>query len=265
MIERVLEQRRAISDILSADRKTRHLVPSWQDLDVQESVNLALRPLQEFTDALSGEIYVSVSYVKPALHLLKTSVLVEKEDDTDLTKSIKVKILDYMNTKYDDPGTQELLDIASFMDPRFKVTYISREKVEDIKSRIMSEMKDSAQKEGTPSENTEAQTMEPPSEKKTKRSLGSLLKTNPSPTPTASFMHLEQAVEAELNSYLFSPIIHSEADPLAWWKLHQVTYPKLTKLAWKYLCIHATSSPSERLFSISGNVVTCLRTCLKPN
>ncbi|XP_034145491.1 zinc finger BED domain-containing protein 1-like [Esox lucius] len=170
-----------------------------------------------------------------------------------------------MNTKYDDPGTQELLDIASFMDPRFKVTYISSEKVEDIKSRIMSEMKDSAQKEGTHSENTEAQTMEPPSEKKTKRSLGSLLKTNPSPTPTASFMHLEQAVEAELNSYLFSPTIHSEADPLAWWKLHQVTYPKLTKLARKYLCIPATSSPSERLFSTSGNVVTCQRTCLKPS
>ncbi|XP_034145490.1 zinc finger BED domain-containing protein 4-like [Esox lucius] len=44
MIERVLEQRRAISDVLSADRKTRHLVPSWQELDVLESVNLALRP-----------------------------------------------------------------------------------------------------------------------------------------------------------------------------------------------------------------------------
>ncbi|KAJ8006377.1 hypothetical protein DPEC_G00134590 [Dallia pectoralis] len=151
------------------------------------------------------------------------------------------------------------------MDPRFKVTYISSEKVEDIKSRIMSEMKDLAQKEGTHSENTEAQTMEPPSEKKTKRSLGSLLKTNPSPTPTASFMHLEQAVEAELNSYFFSPTIHSEADPLAWWKLHQVTYPKLTKLARKYLCIPAASSPSEMLFSTSGNVVTCQRTCLKPS
>jgi len=81
--------------------------------------------------------------VKPVLHLLKTSVLAEKKDDTDLTKFIKVKIMDYMNTKYDDPGTEEPLDIASFMDPRFKFTYISSEKVEGIKSRIMSEMKHS--------------------------------------------------------------------------------------------------------------------------
>jgi len=98
---------------------------------------LALHPLQEFTDALSGEIYVSVSFVKPVLHLLKTSVLAEKKDDTDLTKFIKVKIMDYMNTKYDDPGTEELLN--------FKFTYISSEKVEGIKSRIMSEMKHSTE------------------------------------------------------------------------------------------------------------------------
>ena len=67
--------------------------------------------------------------------------------------------------------------------------------------------------------------MDPPSNKKAKRSLGSLLKTSPGPTtPNASSMQLEQALEAELNSYLLSPTIDSEADPLAWWKLHQVTY-----------------------------------------
>jgi hypothetical protein len=77
---------------------------------------------------------------------LNTSVLAEKEDDTNLTKTIKVKILDYMNTKYDDPATQELLDTASFMDPRFKVSYISSEKVQDIKTRVMSEMKETARK-----------------------------------------------------------------------------------------------------------------------
>ncbi len=109
MIGRVLEQRRALSDVLSADRKSRHLVPTWQDLDILESVNQALQPLQEFTDALSGESYVSVSCVKPVLHLMKTSVLAEKEEDSDLTKSIKMKILDYMNNKYDNPATQELV------------------------------------------------------------------------------------------------------------------------------------------------------------
>ncbi|CAI5669823.1 unnamed protein product [Oreochromis niloticus] len=146
MIERVLEQQRAISDVISADKKSRHLIPTWQDLEVLESVNQALHPLQDFTDALSGESYVSVSYVKPVLHLMKTSVLAEKEEDSDLTKSIKKKILEYLITKYENPATQELLDMACFMDPRFKVSYTSTDRVSDIKTRVMSEMEAVAQK-----------------------------------------------------------------------------------------------------------------------
>ena len=88
MMERILEQRQAISNVLSADRKTRHLVPSWQDLDVLESVNLALHPLQVFTDALSGESYVSVSYVKPVLHLLNTSVLLNTTEMKETARKV---------------------------------------------------------------------------------------------------------------------------------------------------------------------------------
>lgn len=50
MIARVPEQEKAIAKVLSADKKTRHLTPSWQDIDVLESLN----PLADFTDALSG-------------------------------------------------------------------------------------------------------------------------------------------------------------------------------------------------------------------
>ncbi|XP_067274669.1 E3 SUMO-protein ligase ZBED1-like isoform X1 [Pseudorasbora parva] len=259
MIQRVLEQQRAISDFLSANRKSRHLVPSSQDLDVLESINQALQPLQEFTDALSGESYVSVSYVKPVLHLMNTSVLAANEEDSDLTKSIKMKILDYMNSKYDNPATQELLDMTTFMDPRFKVGYISSDKVSDISARVMSEIEATVSKEQSLSN----QDHQGPSDvilKKAKKSLGSFFKTSPAPSSVVP----SHAVEAELNSYLVSPTIDSEMDPLTWWRLHQVNFPHLSKLARKYLCIPATSSPSERLFSTAGNVVTCQRTCLKP-
>jgi len=54
---------------LSADKKVRHLIPTWQDLDVLESVSNSLGPMLDFTDALSGDEYVSVSFVKPVLQL----------------------------------------------------------------------------------------------------------------------------------------------------------------------------------------------------
>ncbi len=92
-----------------------------------------------FTDALSGEAYISVSYLKPVIHLLNTEILSPKESDTELTKEIKTKALEYLNDKYTDPATDELLTMATFMDPIFKTMYMSTEKLEEIKVRAASE------------------------------------------------------------------------------------------------------------------------------
>ncbi|KAG2460046.1 ZBED1 protein, partial [Polypterus senegalus] len=94
MIQRVLEQERAITQVLSSDKKTRHLALTWQDIDVLESTDKAIRTLLEFTDALSAQSYVTVPYVKPVLHLFQTSILAHQPEDTELTMSIKTKILD---------------------------------------------------------------------------------------------------------------------------------------------------------------------------
>ncbi|KAJ8333738.1 hypothetical protein SKAU_G00410570 [Synaphobranchus kaupii] len=60
----------------------------------------------------------------------------------------------------------------------------------------------------------------------------------------------------ELNIYLQTTEPDSETNPLEWWKQHEVNFPLVAMLAKKYLCIPTTSSPSERAFSASGNIVT---------
>lgn len=116
MVKRVLEQKRTITEVLSKDKKTRSLVPTWQDVDVLESIDAALSSLLEFTDALSGESYVSVSFLKPVMHLFNTSILKEAEDDTELTRTIKTTVMGYLNEKYDDPAMDDLLDMACLVD-----------------------------------------------------------------------------------------------------------------------------------------------------
>ena len=173
IIERLLEQERAVSKILGSDKKTRHLVLHWQELEVLESVHRALKPLVKFTDALSGEDYVTVSYVKPVLHLFESSILAVQEDDTPLTKSIKVTILDYLKEKFADPETNKLLDMASLMDPRFNTTYIAEEKIEDIKLRAMAEMEKMLSDQGAAEATVSQPHEEEPPKKKT---LGSFFK-----------------------------------------------------------------------------------------
>ncbi|KAJ8386988.1 hypothetical protein AAFF_G00161650 [Aldrovandia affinis] len=88
MMERVLEQEKAITQVLAADKKTRHLVPTWQDIQVLESVTAALKPLQDFTDALSGEAYARAASETEAL-LVENTALGESplaEDHTDREK-----------------------------------------------------------------------------------------------------------------------------------------------------------------------------------
>ena len=54
-------------------------------------------------------------------------------------------------------------------------------------------------------------------------------------------------------------------NPLLWWLKNSQAYPLLSKLAKKLLCISATSAPSERVFSVAGQVITKLRSRLRPD
>ncbi|XP_055051262.1 E3 SUMO-protein ligase ZBED1-like [Misgurnus anguillicaudatus] len=154
MVARVLEQQKAITEVLSSDKNNRHLIPTWQDIDVLESMHAALTPLLEFTDSLSGESYVTVSYVKPVLNLFRSSLLKVNDGDTQLTKELKTKIMTYLDEKYADPDTDDLLDMATFVDPRFKGRYIRPEKVGAIQMRAVSEImdEDQGQSQAGPSE-----------------------------------------------------------------------------------------------------------------
>ncbi|KAK0138123.1 Zinc finger BED domain-containing protein 1 [Merluccius polli] len=247
MIQRILEQLPAISQVLN-DRK---------DIEVLEAMNNTLSPLAEFTDALSGELYVSVSSVKPVLHLFETSVLAVQDEDTDFTRSVKSNILKYLQEKYSDPRTQDLLDMATTFDPRFKMNYISEEKKATVRARLIDEMTGVTLAMRNPQPNA----LPVPPMKKGRKTLGSFFKAVQGNKEESSLQH---AVSTELEAYLLACNIDSEDDPLSWWRQNSNAYPRLSVLVKKYLCIPATSSPSERLFSTGGNIVTCHRASLKP-
>ena len=52
-------------------------------------------------------------------------------------------------------------------------------------------------------------------------------------------------------------------NPLDWWRVHHCKYPNLWRLASCILAIPATSAPSERVFSVAGNIVNKKRVRLK--
>ena len=89
MVSRIFEQQQANHQVLHDDCKYRYLVPTWQDIDVLESLNVALGTLSDF---------VTISAILPVIHhILKREVLSIGDDDTQLTKISRLEYLAILN------------------------------------------------------------------------------------------------------------------------------------------------------------------------
>ena len=268
MISRLIEQEKAIKIVLSSDRTASHLMPTWQDMDVWDAINDALLPLAEFTDVMSGEKYVTGSAILPIIHLIETKVLKENSEDKTLTNDIRSAIKSDLLTRNTSDQVVNLLEICSFVDPRFKTKYVRNESA--LKDQVIAEgvatHPADSQQENLSDDNPDNTSDEAPVPKKKKRTLGSLLKSNDDTgIESDSEVSIGEKVNQEVSTYLKVPRLDYELDPLEWWKNNESAYPTLAKLAKKYLTVPATSASSERLFSKSGKVVTPLRASLKPD
>ena len=175
--------------------------------------------------------------------------------------------------KYSDPDINQLLDLATFVDPRFKMDYTKASDVNAVKARVTKEAVEEATALGLmeqhtqeePSQDEEPTETEPPPVKK--RKLATLLKKSRPVERGSSNGNMatpEERVTSEMDLYLQAPQLDTDDNPLEWWKTNHKTFPILAIFAKKYLCICATSSASERVFSTSGIIVSPKRTCLKP-
>ena len=129
MIKRLLENEEEVKHVLVNDWKTAHLLPSWQDMKVLESVNEAMEPLAELTDIMSGSKFVTVSSLKPMLYRLEKQVLVMRRPPDEphpeglLHNKLRANVLQDLLSRYKPIRRQLLLNITTFLDPRFKVCY----------------------------------------------------------------------------------------------------------------------------------------------
>ena len=163
--------------------------------------------------------------------------------------------------------------MATFVDPYFKTTYTQQERIGYIKTRAAAELEKMVvqQEAAVPSPAATVQDEpepEIPASPKKKKTLSSYFDFQ-TPTPNRA-PPTREVIEKELNLYVLLPVAtarpgQKEMEPLKWWQENEQNFPLVAKLARKYLCVPATSSPSERVFSTSGNIVTCHRATLKPS
>ncbi len=72
-------------------------------------------------------------------------------------------------------------------------------------------------------------------------------------------------MDDEINNYTNMVIkVDENSNPLDFWQAHHNQMPILSKIVKKVLCLVASSTPSEQLFSKSGEVISERRSRLTP-
>ena len=244
-------------------------MPTDTEISNMEGFVETMRPFAEITEVMGKEKQVTFSAVRLFLYKLLSIHLIEKPSDSNVMKQIKQVVKSDLEDRYSDPHLMMLLNKACFLDPRFKsLSFLSDE---DRKSVLLSVEEEAAHTKtemvSSKGENPDMSAGGPgPSMKKAKQEskfLSLLEDVLDKLDTTHAGISPQEAANKEIQRYLCIDANRKE-NPTKWWKNYCTQLPLLSTMARKYLCIPATSVPSERAFSTAGNVVNAKRSCLLP-
>ena len=302
MVESVINNDEAVSGVLRADTKYNSLLLSPQDIATLTCVQSALMPWKKLTVLMSADKYPTLSLVAPSIQQLLNRLRQENPSDSNIIQAMKRAMASDLATRYQQDDIKMLLLCAAFLDPRIRhldfitcsdegksneekkqVVDTEKKRVKDeIKRRMVlldakprpcvvkSEVCEGSHNDSPPLPSCSAPAVGLSPSKKPKPDPNyfddffsdiMITKVEPATTPMTR-------AKKELKLYLTLPVENSpnsSFNQLAWWKKNEVQLPMMSRLAKSILTIPATSTPSERLFSKAGMLISKKRANLKPS
>ena len=212
-----------------------------------------LEAVDGVTTTLSGEKYSTLSWCLPLLFGLRDMAKFD-EHDCMILVSIKKELTRQLNQRYqlENLSMDSAPVLAAALDPRFhKLSFLT----DDERSQVHEILVQKASRELACSESSDKSLDAPPVKKKNISVLDRLLGEDIDTSSSSS-------VEQEVTRYFQQQPIKRKDDPFVWWHGNASYFPHLADLARHYLAIPATSTPSERVFSVAGIVVDKRRCAL---
>jgi len=240
MLDSVIRNRIPITHHLLEERTDLSLAPiEWE---VGKELHKLLHPFKIATEQVQLEQNTSAAYVPILSHRLVV-LLEESQSSTQSISQFSSSLLTSLQQR--NFPTPNMLWITAALDPRFK-------RLDPLPTRkriyqsLISMM------------NTSSHLMNESIPQK-KQENEDLILWGRGRVPS------QLSPDKELDSFLYcSPELEPSFFPLSWWKANASLFPRLARLAQKYLSIPATSAPAERIFSLAGQVVSDRRARLDP-
>lgn len=251
MMERILELKGPIAELLTEPGMSAKIgvvdSSTWQVLG--EAVDV-LQPLYEGTKELSGEKITTGSKAIPLTKMLmmRYTFIIEHCQPGTVKSQLATAIFFNLRRRFGELEEIKELALATLLDPRFKTNgFQSTANKERALANIHSELESTYLIE-------EQEDKDKP--QVTPHSRSCLWE----PFDSMVSQHGKNAMDSakqDIHTFLSLPCQPRSSDPLHWWKgLGKDKFPLLFQLAQKYLCIPATSVPSERVFSMAGQIIS---------
>uniref|UniRef100_A0A1X7U5F9 HAT C-terminal dimerisation domain-containing protein n=1 Tax=Amphimedon queenslandica TaxID=400682 RepID=A0A1X7U5F9_AMPQE len=138
MIARVVEQQQPLCAAL-LEVKRADLFPSDNEFIAMDVYLDVMKPLVTITEAISAQKWVTISTLRPLLHKLLKSHLIEESIDTSLAKKMKSEMNNNLSSRYTD-NLLHLLSNAAFLHSRLKnLPFLSPIEVNELHDLIRQE------------------------------------------------------------------------------------------------------------------------------
>ncbi len=206
-----------------------------------EELKRFLQPFYESTVLISRSSYPTLIIVLPIFDKL-LSHLKEYESKEIIKKcalNIEEKLL-----KYKKELNNDIVIFASILDPRLKLEFFEKwDNFQEIKEKFECNF------------NTNY---------KSYAISCDVSKTQESNSFTQSLYKKQKVNENdELKTYFEKSLEDYSTDPIVWWNKNKDCFPNISKMAFDYITIPATSVPSEQVFSRAGDLITKKRNRLE--
>lgn len=269
MFERLLALRWPVTAVLGDKNVVKQATAKTLDLktemwDLIENIIPLLKRLKIANTLLCADNNVSISCVLPVTDMLIKHHLVESEDDELVLKKFKSDLKTMLQERFFTPSDVFIvMAMASALDPRYKkLEFLNEDQRKEVYEKIAAEV---IKLKENPNETVEVE-----AEEKNNSAMGNVLSEE-----EAFFKSVELKTEAgvvslasenektELERFLDLPCADLKCNPLLWWSINERQFIYLSKLVKTLFCTPATSTASERHFSVAGRTVTKIRNRLR--
>jgi len=218
-----------------------------------------LEPFEEATDLTQGDKVVTVSSIVPAIVGLRTSLCLDESATTSslrYAEPLHKKLKDACAARLEQFLTRDN-KIAAVLDPNFRKTWLGREEDSLVEEEILRMLHAEVVELSSESENDGSTPPASPSNAPSQKKLFSFMQTQSSDESLRTSQNqMKSKVQKQLERFLKENPSKAES-PLLYWKRMEIENAEcklLAKVAREFFGLTATSAPSERLFSVAGNI-----------